>query len=91
MIDVRINGGRMGETVLLISGLDMHPFPIKIFLGNIQGLRWADLRSTHCRGPWLAYDAFIEGNFPQCSPQNINVFDGTIPLLVRIMRALLIH
>ena len=40
---------------------------------------------------WLAYVAFIEGNFPQCGPQYIAVFGGTIPLLVRIMWALPMH
>ena len=40
---------------------------------------------------WLAYVAFIEGNFPQCGPQYIAVFGGTIPLLVRIMFALPMH
>ena len=39
-------------------------------------------------GSWLAYVAFIEGSFPQCGPQYIAVFGGTIPLLVRIMWAL---
>ena len=42
-------------------------------------------------GPWLAYVAFIEGNFPQCGLQYIAVFGGTIPLLVRIMWALPMH
>ena len=37
---------------------------------------------THYRGPiWLAYVAFIEGNFPQCGPQYIAVFGRTIPLI----------
>ena len=40
---------------------------------------------------WLAYVAFIEGSFPQCGPQYIAVFGGTIPLLVRIMWALPMH
>ena len=42
-------------------------------------------------GPWLAYVAFIEGSFPQCGPQYIAVFGGTIPLLVRIIWALPMH
>ena len=42
-------------------------------------------------GLCLAYVAFIEGNFPQCGPQYIAVFGGTIPLLVRIMWALPMH
>ena len=40
---------------------------------------------------WLAYVAFIEGNFLQCGPQYIAVSGSTIPLLVRIMWALPMH
>ena len=67
-------------------------FPIRNFLGNIKVLRWAmseiySLSWESC----LAYVAFIEGNFPQCGPQYIAVFGGTIPLLVQIMWALPMH
>ena len=55
-------------------------YPIKNFLGNAQGLRWACLRLLIIVGPWLAFAAFIEGNFPQCGPQYIAVFGGTIPI-----------
>ena len=63
-------------------------YPIKNFLGNIQGLRWA-MSAIYSLSweSWLAYVAFIEGNFPQY----IAVFGGTIPLLVRIMWALPMH
>ena len=66
--------------------------PIKNFLGNIQVLRWA-MSAVYSLSweSWLAYVAFIEGNFPQCGPQYIAVFGGTIPLLVRIMWALPMH
>ena len=69
--------------------------PIRNFLGNIQGLRWAGLQ-CHVRFLWdwliivglcLAYVAFIERSFPQY----IAVFGGTISLLVRIMWALPMH
>ena len=66
--------------------------PIENFLGNIQVLRWAMSAIYSLSWElWLAYVAFIEGNFPQCSPQYIAVFGGTIPLLVRIMWALPMH
>ena len=54
----------------------------QIFVGQSYSLSWES---------WLAYVAFIEGNFPQCGPQYIAVFGGTIPLLVRIMWALPMH
>ena len=66
--------------------------PIRNFLGNIKVLRWAmsAIYSLWWES-WLAYVAFIEGNFPQCGPQYIAVFGGTIPLLIRIMLALPMH
>ena len=69
-----------------------YSYPIRNFLGNIKVLRWAmsEIHSLSWES-WLAYVAFIEGNFPQCGPQYIAVFGGTIPLLVRIMWALPIH
>ena len=51
-------------------------------MSSIYSLSWAS---------WLTYVAFIEGNFPQCGPQYIAAFGGTIPLLVRIMWALPMH
>ena len=72
----------------------------KIFLGRFKDYsgQACDVTSDFCRtvlliivGPWLAYVAFIEGNFPQCGPQYIAVFGGTIPLVVRIMWALPMH
>ena len=69
----------------------------KIFLGRFSDYdgQAFDITSGFCGtapliivGPWLAYVAFIEGNFLQCGPQYIAVFGGTIPLLVRIMWAL---
>ena len=66
-----------------------HTNPIRNFLGNIKALRWA-MSAIYSLSweSWLAYVAFIEGIFPQCGPQYIAVFDGTIPLLVRIMWAI---
>ena len=77
----------------------LYVFPIRNFLGNIKVLRWAcNATSDFCGtdpliivGLCLAYVAFIEGSFPQCCPQYIAVFGGTIPLLVRIMWALHMH
>ena len=68
------------------------PLPIRNFLGIIKVLRWA-ISAIYSLSweSWLAYVAFIEGNFPQCGPQYIAVFGGTIPLLVRIMWALPMH
>ena len=70
----------------------------KIFLGRFSdyGGQACDVTPDFCGivqliilGPWLAYVAFIEGNFPQWGPQYIYiyiaVFGVTIPLLVRIM------
>ena len=66
--------------------------PIKKFIRNIQVLWWtmSAIYSLSWES-WLAYVAFIEGNFLQCGPQYIAVFGGTIPLLVRIMWALPMH
>ena len=72
----------------------------KIFLERFSDYdeQACDVTSDFCgTGPliivglWLAYVAFIEGNFPQCGPLYIAVFGGTIPLLVRIMWALPMH
>ena len=46
--------------------------PRQIFEGQLYSLSWAH--------GWRTYVAFIEGNFPQCGPQYIAVFLGTIPL-----------
>ena len=65
----------------------------KIFLGRFSdyGGQACDVTPDFCGivlliivGPWLAYVAFIEGNFPQWGPQYIAVFDGTIPLLYHL-------
>ena len=65
---------------------------IRNFFGNIKVLKWAmsEIYSLSWES-WMGYVAIIEGNFPQCDPQYIAVFGGTIPLLVRIMWALPMH
>ena len=78
----------------------MYTTQSKIFLGRFSDYdgQACDVTSDFCGtalliivGPWLAYVAFIEGNFPQCGPQYIAVFVVTIPLLVRIVWALPMH
>ena len=79
----------MKKKIYTNFNLSLCTFPIKNFLGNAQVLWWA-MSAIYSLSweSWLAYVAFIEGNFLQCGPQYIAVFGGTIPLLVRIMWAL---